>query len=155
MGGAGGRPASIRYHHSIVEPVHERTPMPREIVSTASAPAAIGPYSQAVKVGDTVYVSGQIALDPASGQLVEGGFEAQVDRAFANLKAVAEAAGGSLADCVKLTLFLTDLAHFPTVNALMPQHFAPPYPARSTVGVASLPRGAQFEVEAVMVLGAR
>ncbi len=126
--------------------------MSREIVSTAGAPAAIGPYSQAVKVGDTVYLSGQIALDPASGQLVDGGFEAQVHRAFTNLKAVAEAAGGSLADCVKLTLFLTDLGQFPVVNTLMQQYFAQPYPARSTVGVASLPRGAQFEVEAVMVL---
>ena len=126
--------------------------MSREIVSTPGAPAAIGPYSQAVKVGGTVYLSGQIALDPASGQLVDGGFEAQVHRAFANLKAVAEAAGGTLADCAKLTLFLTDLGQFPAVNTIMQQYFAQPYPARSTVGVASLPRGAQFEVEAVMVL---
>lgn len=126
--------------------------MSRTIVSTAGAPAAIGPYSQAVKTGATVWLSGQIALDPATGQLVEGGFDAQVDRAFRNLKAVAEAAGGSLADVVKLTLFLTDLAHFPKVNEIMQSHFAQPYPARSTVGVASLPRGAQFEVEAVMVL---
>lgn len=125
--------------------------MSKTIVSTAGAPAAIGPYSQAVKAGSTVYLSGQIALDPATGQLVEG-FDAQVDRAFRNLKAVAEAAGGSLSDVVKLTLFLTDLSHFPKVNEIMQQHFAQPYPARSTVGVASLPRGAQFEVEAVMVL---
>jgi reactive intermediate/imine deaminase len=126
--------------------------MSKTIVSTAGAPAAIGPYSQAVRVGNVVYLSGQIALDPASGQLVDGGFESQVDRAFRNLKAVAEAAGGSLSDVAKLTLFLTDLAHFPKVNEIMQAHFSPPFPARSTVGVSSLPRGAQFEVEAVMVL---
>lgn len=126
--------------------------MSRTIVSTAGAPAAIGPYSQAVRTGATVWLSGQIALDPATGQLVEGGFEAQVERAFRNLAAVAGAAGGSLADVVKLTLFLTDLAHFPKVNEIMQAHFGQPYPARSTVGVASLPRGALFEVEAVMVL---
>jgi reactive intermediate/imine deaminase len=99
-----------------------------------------------------VYLSGQIALDPATGQLVDGGVEAQAERAFRNLRAVAEAAGGSLGDVVKLTLFLTDLGHFPKVNEVMQAHFATPYPARSTIGVASLPRGAQFEVEAVMVL---
>ena len=126
--------------------------MTKTIVSTAGAPAAIGPYSQAVRVGNTVYLSGQIGLDPASGQLVEG-FEAQVDRALRNLKAVIEAASGAPTDVVKLTLFLTDLGHFPKVNEIMQQHFTQPYPARSTVGVASLPRGAQFEVEAVMVLG--
>jgi 2-iminobutanoate/2-iminopropanoate deaminase len=126
--------------------------MTKSIVSTAGAPAAIGPYSQAVRVGSVVYLSGQIALDPDSGQLVDGGFEAQVERSFRNLKAVAEAAGGTLGDVVKLTLFLTDLEHFPKVNEIMQAHFAPPFPARSTVGIASLPRGAQFEVEAVMVL---
>jgi reactive intermediate/imine deaminase len=126
--------------------------MSKTIIATSDAPAAIGPYSQAVRVGRTVYLSGQLALDPATGQLVEGGFEAQVRRAFANLDAVARASGGSLADCVKLTLFLTDLAHFSVVNAVMEQAFPKPFPARSTVGVASLPRGAQFEVEAVMVL---
>jgi reactive intermediate/imine deaminase len=126
--------------------------MSKTIISTAGAPAAIGPYSQAVRVGNVVYLSGQIALDPASGQLVDGGFEAQVDRAFRNLEAVAEAAGGSLSDVAKLTLFLTDLAHFPKVNEIMQSRFAQPFPARSTVGVSSLPRGAQFEVEAVMVL---
>lgn len=124
----------------------------KTIVSTAAAPAAIGPYSQAVRADRTVYLSGQIALDPATGQLVDGGVEAQAERAFRNLRAVAEAAGGSLADVVKLTLFLTDLAHFPKVNEIMQAHFASPYPARSTIGVASLPRGAQFEVEAVLVL---
>jgi reactive intermediate/imine deaminase len=126
--------------------------MSKSIISSAGAPAAIGPYSQAVRVGSTVYLSGQIALDPVSGQLVEGGFDAQVHRAFQNMRAVAEAAGGSLADVVKLTLFLTDLADFPKANEIMQTYFAQPYPARSTVGVASLPRGARFEAEAVMVL---
>jgi reactive intermediate/imine deaminase len=126
--------------------------MTRSIVSTPHAPAAIGPYSQAVRSDRTVYLSGQIALDPATGQMVEGGFEAQVRRAFANLEAVARAGGGSLADCVKLTLFLTDLTNFPAVNEIMKETFREPFPARSTVGVSSLPRGALFEVEAVMVL---
>lgn len=126
--------------------------MPRQIVATADAPVAIGPYSQAVRVGDTVWLSGQIPLDPATGQLVEGDFTAQVERAFANLAAVVKAAGGTLDQVVKLTLFLTDLGQFGTVNEIMQRHFRAPYPARSTVGVASLPRGAQFEVEAVLVL---
>lgn len=122
-------------------------------ISTPHAPAAIGPYSQAIRAGNTVYLSGQIGLDPATGHLVEGGLDAQANRAFRNLKAVAEAAGGSLAHCVKLTLFLTDLSEFAQVNEIMKSHFNAPYPARSTVGVASLPRGAVFEVEAVMVIG--
>lgn len=126
--------------------------MPRQIVATADAPAAIGPYSQAVRVGDTVWLSGQIPLDPATGQLVDGDFTAQVERSFANLAAVVKAAGGTLDQVVKLTLFLTDLGQFGTVNEIMQRHFRAPYPARSTVGVASLPRGAQFEVEAVLVL---
>lgn len=125
--------------------------MVKQVVSTASAPAAIGPYSQAIAVGSTVYLSGQIGLDPATGHLVEGGFDAQVHRAFRNLRAVAEAAGGSLDDCAKLTLFLTDLANFPRVNEIMQEYIRKPFPARSTVGVSSLPRDAQFEVEAVMV----
>lgn len=125
--------------------------MVKQVVSTASAPAAIGPYSQAIAVGNTVYLSGQIGLDPATGHLVEGGFDAQVHRAFRNLRAVAEAAGGSLDDCAKLTLFLTDLANFPRVNEIMQEYIRKPFPARSTVGVSSLPRDAQFEVEAVMV----
>ncbi len=127
----------------------------KSIIQTAQAPAAIGPYSQAVRVGDVVYASGQIGLDPATGQLVDGGVEAQAHRAFQNLQAVAQAAGGSLADCVKLTLFLTDVGHFAEVNDIMTQYLSPPFPARSTVGVASLPRGAAFEVEAVMVLAGR
>ena len=126
--------------------------MQRQTIHAADAPAAIGPYSQAVRAGSTVWLSGQIPLDPATGQLAEGGFEQQVERAFANLAAVVQAAGGRLDQIVKLTLFLTDLGQFGTVNEIMQRRFAEPYPARSTVGVASLPRGAQFEVEAVLVL---
>ena len=125
--------------------------MTRKIISSTGAPAAIGPYSQAVRVGDTVYLSGQIGLDPASGQLVDGGFDAQVHRAFQNLQAVAQAAGASLGDAVKLTLFLTDLATFPKANDIMQQYIAAPFPARSTDGISALPRGAQFEVDAVLV----
>ena len=121
-------------------------------ISTKAAPAAIGPYSQAVQAGSLVFLSGQIGLDPQTGQMVDGGFEAQVHRAIQNMRAVVEASGGSLGQCVRLTLYLTDLAHFPKANEIMQQYIAAPYPARSTVGVASLPRGAQFEVEAVMVV---
>jgi 2-iminobutanoate/2-iminopropanoate deaminase len=121
-------------------------------ISTKAAPAAIGPYSQAVQVGNTVYLSGQIALDPQSGQLVEGGFEQQVHRAIQNMKAVVEASGGTLSQCVRLTLYLTDLDNFPKANDIMQEYFKAPYPARSTVGVASLPRGAAFEIEATAVL---
>jgi reactive intermediate/imine deaminase len=127
--------------------------MTRKAIHTKEAPAAIGPYSQAIRAGHIVYTSGQIALDPGTGQMVEGGIDAQARRAFSNLKAVAEASGGTLADCVKLTLFLTDLGQFGRVNEIMQEYFTEPFPARSTVGVASLPRGALFEVEAVMVLG--
>lgn len=129
--------------------------MSKQIISTASAPAAIGPYSQAVKAGSTVYLSGQIGLDPGTKELVSQDFEAQVRQAFANLAQVAQAAGGSLADAVKFTLFLTDLGKFGTVNTIMGEVVPQPYPARSTIGVASLPKGAQFEVEAVLVLGGR
>ena len=125
--------------------------MNKEIVSTSAAPSAIGPYSQAVKTGLVVFASGQIGLDPRSGELRQE-FEAQVRQAFANLSAVAKASGGSLANVVKFTLFLTDLAQFATVNTIMGELVPKPYPARSTVGVASLPRGAQFEVEAILVL---
>ena len=128
--------------------------MSKAIVSTSAAPAAIGPYSQAVKVGSTVYTSGQIGLDPVRGELVVPDFEAQVRQAFANLTAVAQASGGSLADAVKLTLFLTDLGKFAQANAIMAEVVPQPFPARSTVGVASLPKGAQFEVEAVLIIGA-
>ncbi|MBW7859905.1 MAG: RidA family protein [Rhodocyclaceae bacterium] len=124
--------------------------MSRIIISTSNAPAAIGTYSQAVRVGDTVYVSGQIGLDPGSMQMAEG-FEAQTVRVFENLKAVAEAAGGSLADAVKLTIFLTDLGNFARVNEIMARYFAEPYPARAAVGVKELPKGAQVEADAVLV----
>jgi reactive intermediate/imine deaminase len=126
--------------------------MAREIVETPKAPKAIGPYSQAVRAGRTVYLSGQIALDPASGQLVEGGIDAQVHRTFRNLQGVAEAAGGSLGDAVRVTIYLTDLADFQRVNEIMTQYFQAPYPARATVGVAALPRGARVEIDAVLVL---
>lgn len=126
--------------------------MNKQIVSTPKAPGAIGPYSQAVKTGLVVFTSGQIGLSPATGELVSQDFEAQVRQAFANLAAVAEAAGGSLANAVKFTLFLTDLAKFGKVNEIMTEAVGKPYPARSTVGVASLPKGAQFEVEAILVL---
>ena len=128
------------------------TNMARTIVSTPAAPAAIGTYSQAVKVGNTVYLSGQIGLDPQTMQLVEG-IDAQIVRVFDNLKAVAEAAGGSLADVVKLNVFLTDLGNFAKVNETMATYFSEPYPARAAVGVASLPRGALVEADAVMVIG--
>ncbi|MBI5329427.1 MAG: RidA family protein [Betaproteobacteria bacterium] len=126
--------------------------MSKTIIVTPDAPAAIGTYSQAVKAGDTVYLSGQIGLDPASMQMVEG-IEAQIHRVFSNLKAVAAAAGGSLADVVKLNVFLTDLTHFAKVNEIMAQYFTQPYPARAAVGVKELPRGGLVEADAVMVLG--
>ena len=125
--------------------------MNKEIISTSAAPAAIGPYSQAVKTGLVVFTSGQIGLNPATGQL-GADFESQVRQSFANLEAVAKAAGGSLANAVKFNLFLTDLGQFAKANEIMGELVPKPYPARSTVGVASLPRGAQFEVEAVLVL---
>jgi reactive intermediate/imine deaminase len=123
------------------------------VVNTKAAPAPIGPYSQAVRAGDTVYLSGQIALDPVSGQLVAGGATAEAERVFANLAAVAEAAGGSLANAVKLTIYLTDLASFGAVNEVMARVFRAPFPARATVGVKELPRGAAVEVDAILVLG--
>jgi reactive intermediate/imine deaminase len=125
--------------------------MSKIIVSSKNAPAAIGTYSQAVRAGSTVYLSGQIGLDPQSGQMVEG-IEAQIRRVFDNLKAVADASGGSLADAVKLTVYLTDLAHFAKVNEIMATYFTEPYPARAAVGVAALPRGALVEADAVLVL---
>jgi reactive intermediate/imine deaminase len=127
------------------------TTISKEIIQTNGAPAAIGTYSQAVKVGNTVYLSGQIGLDPVSMQMVES-IEAQIHRVFDNLKAVTEAAGGSLADVVKLNIYLTDLVHFSLVNTIMAEYFAQPYPARAAVGVASLPRGALVEADGVMVL---
>ena len=126
--------------------------MSRKIIATASAPAAIGPYSQAVQAGNTVYLSGQIGLDPATMQMAEG-IDAQIARVFDNLKAVAAAAGGSLADAVKVNIYVTDLANFAKVNDVMAQAFSQPYPARATVQVAALPRGALVEIDAVLVLG--
>ena len=126
--------------------------MPRQPIHTDRAPAAIGPYSQATRAGDTVFLSGQIALDPATGLLVEGGIEAQARRAFENLKAVCEAADASLADVVRLGLYLTDLGQFAVVNQVMSEYFDAPFPARSTIEVSGLPRGAQFEVDAILVL---
>ena len=126
--------------------------MPRRVIQTDRAPQAIGTYAQAVQLGDTVYLSGQIPLDPDTMELVQGGMEAQIRRVFDNLSAVAEAAGGSLADIAKLNIFLTDLGHFPLVNQVMTQYFATPYPARAVVGVAALPKGASVEMYAVLVL---
>lgn len=127
--------------------------MGREIIKTDKAPKAIGTYSQAVKTGTTVYLSGQIPLDPGSMELVSGDIRAQITQVFDNLSAVAGAAGGSLADIAKLNIFLTDLSHFPLVNEIMAAYFAEPYPARAAVGVAALPKGAQVEMDAIMVLG--
>ncbi len=126
--------------------------MTRQIIQTPSAPQAIGPYSQAIKVGDTVYLAGQIPLVPETMALENGDMRAQIRRVFENLAAVARAAGGELADVVKLNVYLTDLAHFPLVNEVMAQYFHEPYPARAAVGVAALPKGAAVEMDAVMVL---
>jgi len=126
--------------------------MSRQIISTPDAPAAIGTYSQAVRVGNTVYLSGQIPLDPVTMQLVSGDIDAEIRRVFDNLKAIAKAAGGSLNDAVKVTVFLTDLAHFGRVNEIMATYFDKPWPARAAVGVAALPRGARVEMECVLSL---
>lgn len=127
--------------------------MPRQAITTSLAPAAIGPYSQAVRCGNTVYLSGQIPLDPQTGELVRGDIDTQARRVFDNLRAVCAAAGGSLDDVMRVGIYLTDLGDFAAVNAVMAEYFEAPYPARSTIGVASLPRGAQVEVDAVLVLG--
>jgi reactive intermediate/imine deaminase len=126
--------------------------MTRLIIHTPLAPSAIGTYSQAVRVGDTVYVSGQIPLDPATMQMVSGDIDAEIRRAFDNLKAIAEAAGSTLNSAVKVTVFLTDLGHFARVNEIMATYFQQPYPARAAVGVAALPRGARVEVECILSL---
>lgn len=126
--------------------------MPFESVHTDSAPAAIGTYSQAVRAGGAVYLSGQIPLDPATMELAEGGIDAQIRRVFDNLAAVAEAAGGGLGDIVKLTVYLTDLDHFPRVNEIMAEYFREPYPARAAIGVAALPRAAAVEMDAILVV---
>ena len=124
----------------------------KTIISTPNAPQAIGTYSQAVRAGNTVYLSGQIPLVPETMQMVEGDITVQVRQCFQNLAAIAEAAGGSLNDCVKVHVFLTDLANFPIVNQVMAEFFSEPYPARAAIGVASLPRAAQVEVDAIMML---
>ncbi len=129
--------------------------MQKKTIETNEAPQAIGTYSQAVRAGDTVYLSGQIPLVPGTTQLESGDMRAQIARVFDNLAAVARAAGGSLADVVKLNVFLTDLANFPLVNEVMARYFQEPYPARAAVGVAGLPRGAPVEMDAVMVIGRR
>ena len=126
--------------------------MAREVISTEAAPKAIGTYSQATRAGNTVYVSGQIPLDPATGELVSGDMEAQVRRVFENLKAIATAAGGSLADAARLTVYLTDLAHCQLVNRVMAEYVREPYPARAAVGVAALPRGAAVEIDCILEL---
>lgn len=124
----------------------------RDIISTDKAPQAIGTYSQAVKCGNTVYLSGQIPLDPATMELVDGDMEANIVRVFENLKAVAEAAGGSLQDIAKLNIFLIDLSHFALVNEVMARYFEQPYPARAALAVAALPKGAQVEMDGIMEL---
>jgi len=126
--------------------------MSKQIISTADAPAAIGTYSQAVRVGDTIWISGQIPLDPKTKELVTGDMEAQVRQVFKNLQAIVVAAGTRLDDVVKVTVFLTDLKHFALVNQVMSEYFREPYPARAALGVASLPRGAAIEVECIVAL---
>ncbi len=126
--------------------------MAKTIIQTDDAPQAIGTYSQAVKVDNTVYISGQIPLDPVSMEGVSGGIEAEITRVFDNLQAVANASGGSLADVVKLNIYLTDLGNFPTVNEIMAQYFQQPYPARAAIGVAALPKAVGVEMDAVLVI---
>ena len=125
--------------------------MKRKIIHTPNAPKAIGPYSQAIAAGGAVYLSGQVGLDPATGELVEGGIEAEARRVFSNLAAVAEAAGSSLAAAVRVTVYLADFATFTTANKIMQEFFSEPYPARVTIGAASLPRGAAIEVDCILV----
>ena len=126
--------------------------MSKQIIATPAAPSAIGTYSQAVRVGNTIWVSGQIPLNPATKELVGGGIEAQARQTFANLSAIVTAAKATLDDVVKVTIFLTDLSHFALINSVMAEHFKEPYPARAAIGVASLPRGAMIEVECIVAL---
>jgi reactive intermediate/imine deaminase len=126
----------------------------RQAIYTQQAPTPLGAYSQAIKAGNTVYLSGQIPIEPATGNIITMSIDAQVHQVFKNLAAVIEATGGCFADIVKLTIFLTDLSHFPIVNAIMEQYFTQPYPARSTIGVAALPKGVNIEIEGVLVLAA-
>ena len=126
--------------------------MAKESIQTKNAPDAIGPYSQAIKAGNTVYLSGQIPLHPDTMELVEGDIRVQAERVFENLRAVCEKSGGQFSDIVKISIYLTDLTNFPTVNEVMETYFEEPYPARATIGVASLPKGAAVEIEAIMVI---
>ena len=126
--------------------------MTKTIIQTNNAPAAIGTYSQAVKVDNTVYISGQIPLDPVSMEIIEGGIEAQITRVFDNVSAVVEASGGTLKDVVKLNVFLTDLSNFPTVNEIMAKYFSEPYPARAAIGVTALPKASEVEMDAILIL---
>ena len=126
--------------------------MPKEPIHTPRAPAAIGPYSQAIRAGNTVYLSGQIPLDPVTMEIVKGDIRVQIRRVFDNLAAVAEASGGSLVDAVRLTVYLTDLSHFPVVNEIMAEYCEKPFPARAAIGVAQLPRGAAVEIDGILVL---
>jgi len=126
--------------------------MSRQIINTEKAPQAIGTYSQAVRIDNTVYISGQIPLDPSSMKIIEGDMRNQIQRVFKNLAAIAEAAGGSLADVAKLNIYLTDLSHFPLVNEIMAEHFIEPYPSRAAVGVAALPKDSQVEMDAILYL---
>lgn len=128
--------------------------MNRDVIHTDKAPAAIGPYSQAIRAGQTVYFSGQIPLVPETGEVLDGDFEALTRQVFDNLQAVAEAAGGTLQDVAKLNIFLTDLGHFQTVNAIMAEYFSEPYPARAAIEVAALPKGVPVEMDGIMVLSA-
>jgi reactive intermediate/imine deaminase len=141
-------------YHSFNYLIHHKgaLPMAKTIISTGKAPAAIGTYSQAVKVGNTVYISGQIPLDPATMEVCSQDFAAQATQVFENLKAVAEASGGTLADAVKLNISMTDLANFPTINEIMANYIDEPYPARAAVGVAALPKAVQVEIEAILYL---
>jgi reactive intermediate/imine deaminase len=141
---------SVEYTKDSLKP--ELTNMSKKIISTQQAPAAIGTYSQATRHGNTVYLSGQIPLDPASMEIVDGDVEAQIHRVFMNLQAVCEAAGGTLNDILKLNVFLTDMASFPAVNTIMAEYFTEPYPARAAIGVAALPRDAQVEMDAILGL---
>ena len=138
--------------HAKISSITDMKAMSKQIISTTSAPAAIGTYSQATRVGNTIWVSGQIPMDPATKELVKGDMEAQVRRVFDNMKAIVLASGASLDEVVKVSIFLTDLAHFALVNKVMAEYFREPYPARAAIGVASLPRGAQIEAECIVAL---
>jgi reactive intermediate/imine deaminase len=146
------KPISSFHHPYPIHHRHHLTTMPRTIISTPQAPAAVGTYSQAVKVGSTVYVSGQIPLDPATGQIVDGAFEVHVRRVFDNLLAIVTASGGNFSHVTKLNVFLTDLANFAVLNKVMAEYFKEPYPARAAIQVAALPKGAIVEMDCIVEL---